>query len=128
MDLQRIDHVVFTVPDIEVTCSFYHDVLGMEVITADDGRKALRFGECKINLHEVGSEFEPRAQRPEPGTEDLCLITTTPIQDVIDQVRGAGVDIDEPMPRMGALGRIESVYLRDPDGNLIEIARYISGG
>lgn len=128
MDLQRIDHVVFTVSDIEVTCSFYRHVLGMEAITADDGRKALRFGECKINLQQVGSEIEPRAQRPDPGTQDLCLVTTTPIQDVIDQVRGAGVDIDGPMPRMGALGRTESVYLRDPDGNLIEIARYISGG
>ncbi len=119
MDLQRIDHVVFTVADIEVTCSFYHHVLGMEVITADDGRKALRFGECKINLQQVGSEFEPRARRPEPGTQDLCPITTTPIRDVIEQLRVAGVDIYGPRPRMGALGRVESVYFRDPDGNLI---------
>ena len=125
MDLQRIDHVVFTVPDIEVTCSFYHNVLGMEVITADDGRKALRFGECKINLHQRGNEFEPKAMHPAPGTQDICLITNMSLSSVLTRLERAGVEVLEgPVPRSGALGPIESIYIRDPDGNLIEIARY----
>ncbi len=127
MNLQRIDHVVFTVRDIEAICAFYRRVLGMEVVTLDGGRKALRFGECKINLHQTGREFAPGARRPEPGAQDLCLVTTSPIPVVVDQLRRAGVEIvDGPVPRMGALGGIESVYFRDPDGNLIEIGRYVS--
>jgi len=126
MDFPRIDHVVFTVHDIDVTCEFYSGVLGMEVIAFDEGRKALQVGQCKINLHQAGREFEPKALRPPPGTQDICLITSTPIKEVIEQLRHAGVEIVEgPVPRTGAVGNMESVYLRDPDGNLIEVARCI---
>ena len=129
MELDRIDHVVFTVHDIQATCDFYTRTLGMEVVTFGDGRKALRFGRCKINLHQVGSEFEPKAAHPLPGSQDMCLITTRPMHDVIAHLRSVGVPIVEgPVRRSGALGPIESVYLRDPDGNLVEVARYLEGG
>ncbi len=125
MDLDRIDHVVFTVRDIAVTCDFYARALGVVAITFDGGRRALQIGRCKINLHQVGHEFEPKAAQPRPGTQDICLISTTPLPDVIGHLRGAGVEIIEgPVPRTGALGPMESVYLRDPDGNLIEVACY----
>ncbi len=129
MEFQRIDHVVFTVCDTDPTCAFYHRVLDMETVTFDGGRKALRFGECKINLHQTGREVAPAARRLGPEAQYLRLVTTSPIPVVVDQLRRTGVEIvDGPVPRMGALGGIESVYLRDPDGNLIEIGRYVSGG
>ena len=125
MDLDRIDHVVFTVRDIEATCDFYVRALGMEVVSFGEGRKALRFGRCKINLHQVGKEFEPKAAHPGPGTQDICLISRRPLREVIEHLHGAGVVIVEgPVPRSGAIGEMESVYVRDPDGNLIEIATY----
>ncbi len=126
MQLQRIDHVVFTVRDIDRTCDFYTRVLGMEVVIFGEGRKALQCGQCKINLHEYGKEFEPKAAQPAPGTQDICLISVTPLFDVMKHLERAGVDVFEgPVMRNGALGRIESIYLRDPDGNLIEIACYV---
>jgi len=125
MDLDRIDHVVFTVRDITATCDFYTRALGVAVITFGDGRRALQVGRCKINLHQVGHEFEPKAAQPRPGTQDICLVSTSPLPDVISHLRGVGVEIIEgPGPRTGALGPMESVYLRDPDGNLIEVACY----
>ncbi len=125
MDFDAIDHVVFTVRDITVTCDFYARALGVPVITFDDGRRALQVGRCKINLHQVGHEFEPKAAEPRPGTQDICLISTAPLADAIGYLRGAGVEIIEgPVPRTGARGPMESVYLRDPDGNLIEVACY----
>ena len=125
MQLERIDHVVFTVRDIDTTCDFYSRTLGVEVVTFAGGRKALQIGSCKINLHQYMKELEPKAQNPAPGTQDICLVTSTPMPEVLDQLRSAGVDILEgPVPRTGAMGPIESVYLRDPDGNLIEIACY----
>jgi catechol 2,3-dioxygenase-like lactoylglutathione lyase family enzyme len=127
MDYDRIDHVVFTVRDITATCDFYSRALGVPAITFDDGRRALQVGRCKINLHQVGHEFEPKAAQPRPGTQDICLITTSPLQDVIGHLRGVGVEIIEgPVPRTGALGPMMSIYLRDPDGNLIEVACYPS--
>ena len=125
MQLDHIDHVVFTVRDVDITCDFYSRVLHMEVITFAGGRKALQFGQCKINLHQYGSELEPKANHPAPGTQDICLIAASPMADVLRDLQRAGVDVLEgPVARSGALGTLESVYLRDPDGNLIEIACY----
>ncbi|WP_018231377.1 VOC family protein [Thioalkalivibrio thiocyanodenitrificans] len=121
--LRSIDHLVLTVADIDVSCTFYEQVLGMEVITFGQGRKALKFGHQKINLHQAGREFEPKAQRPVPGSADLCLIADTAVADVITHLQACGIPILEgPVERTGATGPIISVYFRDPDGNLIEIA------
>lgn len=124
--IDRVDHFVLTVADIDATCEFYGRVLGMKRITVGpDRRVALAFGRQKINLHKAGAEFEPKAQHPVPGSGDFCLITEAPIEDVIASLKAAGVAIVEgPVPRTGATGPMTSVYLRDPDGNLLEIARY----
>lgn len=126
MRIDRLDHLVLTVADIEATCAFYERVLGMEAITFGEGRRALTFGTQKINLHQAGREFEPKAQHPTPGSGDLCLITTTLIHEVLDHLRANGVEVVEgPTRKIGALGPIESVYFRDPDGNLIEVSNYL---
>ena len=102
MKITHLDHLVLTVRDIEVTSRFYETVLGMEVATFGAGRKALRFGTQKINLHQVGKEFEPKALHPIPGSEDFCFLTLTPLEDVITHLRSAGVTIMEgPVERTG---------------------------
>jgi catechol 2,3-dioxygenase-like lactoylglutathione lyase family enzyme len=126
MHIDRIDHVVLTVRDIEATCKFYERTLGMKVITFEAGRRALAFGQQKFNLHEVGKEFEPKADRPAAGSADFCLVTSVPIAHVVDHLRGCGVQLlDDPVQRTGATGRILSVYFRDPDLNLIEVSNYL---
>ncbi len=123
MEIDRLDHLVLTVRDNGATCAFYSRVLGMRMVTFGDGRKALAFGAQKINLHEQGKEFEPKASSPTPGSADLCFITRTPLPEVIEHLRSHGVAIVEgPVERTGATGAILSVYLRDPDGNLIELS------
>jgi len=123
MHIDALDHLVLTVGDIEATCAFYGRVFGMQVVTFGAGRRALAFGEQKINLHQAGHEFEPKATRPTPGSADLCLLTTTHLDRVQAELRAADVHIEDgPVPRTGATGPILSVYVRDPDGNLIEIA------
>jgi len=125
MKLDRLDHLVLTVRNIETTCTFYSNVLGMEVITFDNGRKALTFGSQKINIHEAGKEFEPKAYRPTPGSADLCFTTTTSIDEVVKRLQLSKVRILEgPVKRTGALGQMTSVYFRDPDLNLIEVSNY----
>lgn len=125
MKIQRIDHIVLTVADIAATCDFYTRVLGMEIVTFGQGRKALTFGDQKINLHEAGKEFEPKAARPVPGAIDLCLILDGSLEAAAAHLRAEGVTIEEgPVARTGALGPIRSLYFRDPDGNLIEVAVY----
>jgi len=127
MKISKLDHLVLTVKDIDKTSTFYSLVLGMEVITFGEGRKALRFGEQKINLHEAGKEFEPKAKTPMPGSADLCFITDVPISDVIEHLKSYEVIVEEgPVKRTGALGAITSSYIRDPDNNLIEISNYIT--
>lgn len=126
MQIERLDHLVLTVANIEVTCEFYTRVLGMEVVTFGINRKALAYGQQKINLHEYGKEFEPKAVLPTPGSADLCLISLTPMREIIRHLEDQQVTIIEgPAPRTGATGLIESVYFRDPDGNLIEVSNMI---
>jgi catechol 2,3-dioxygenase-like lactoylglutathione lyase family enzyme len=126
MKIDSLDHLVLTVKDIATTCEFYGTVLGMDVVTFADNRKALLFGSQKINLHEMGKEFEPKANRPTPGSADLCFITRVPLADVIEHLQRYGVKIIEgPVKRTGANGQIESVYFRDPDLNLIEVSNYV---
>ncbi len=130
---QRIDHVVLTCRDIAATIRFYTEVLGMREVTFGAGRKALAFGRQKINLHSVGQVAQGPAgsvaavaARPTPGSADLCLIVSEPLAAVIAHLATCGVPVDEgPVTRTGALGPIESVYVRDPDGNLIELSRYV---
>jgi len=126
INIERIDHLVLTVADVEATCAWYTQVLGMQV-RPFGARKALHFGQQKINLHEVGREIEPKGLNVGPGTGDICLITSTPIGAVIAHLQDCAVAIVQgPVLRTGALGPIESVYIRDPDGNLIEIAQPLS--
>ncbi|MGO4126208.1 VOC family protein [Inquilinus sp. YAF38] len=123
MRIDHLDHLVLTVASIEATCDFYARALGMQVETFGQGRKALRFGDQKINLHQAGREFEPKALRPIPGSADLCFIAATPLEEVMAHLQRLGIAIEEgPVPRTGATGPIRSVYLRDPDANLIEIS------
>lgn len=125
--LTALDHLVLTVADIPRSIAFYTEALGMsaERFSVADGssRWALRFGPSKINLHEVGREFDPRAARPNPGSADLCFLTDRPLADWIAHLATCDIRIEEgPVARTGARFPLMSVYLRDPDGNLIEIA------
>ena len=123
LSIERIDHIVMTVNDIEQTIWFYCDVLGMEEIEFGDNRKALKFGNQKINLHEKTSELSPVADHPTPGSQDICLISSTSLNEIAVMLEKHGVAIEEgPVLRRGAQGEITSVYCRDPDGNLVEIA------
>lgn len=123
MKLDSLDHLVLTVKDIAATASFYSSVLGMEVVSFAGGRKALAFGAQKINLHAHGNEFEPKARHPTPGSADLCFITSVPLAEVLQHFASRDVAVIEgPVRRTGAMGPIVSVYIRDPDLNLIEVA------
>jgi catechol 2,3-dioxygenase-like lactoylglutathione lyase family enzyme len=123
--VEQLDHIVLTVANIHATTDFYTEVLGMDQITSD-GRTALRFGEQKINLHQRGHEFNPKACRPTPGSADLCFVTLTPMEEVIEYLDALKVHIEEgPVERTGAVGKLRSVYIRDPDQNLVEISNYI---
>ncbi|HEX6799244.1 MAG TPA: VOC family protein [Ktedonobacterales bacterium] len=126
ISITRLDHLVLTVRDIGATCDFYSRVLGMAVVTFGEGRTALSFGSQKINLHWAGHEIAPHAACPMPGSADLCLITDAEPAETLATLQAQGVPVVlGPVRRSGALGAIESIYLRDPDGNLIEIARYL---
>lgn len=123
--IDRLDHFVLTVADIQATCDFYRRVLGFQVVTFGQGRLALAFGQQKINLHQAGREFEPKARHPFPGSADFCLITRHSMAEVLDRLQAAGVPVEDgPVARTGAMGPITSVYFRDPDGNLVEVSCY----
>jgi len=125
MKIERLDHLVLTVKDIAITVQFYISVLGMEKEEFGAGRLALKYGNQKINLHQVGKEFEPKAENPTSGSADLCFITEVPLNKAMDHVRSNGVEIIEgPVARTGATGPINSFYFRDPDMNLIEVSNY----
>ncbi|MCB1722298.1 MAG: VOC family protein [Chromatiaceae bacterium] len=121
--ISRIDHLVLTVKDIEATSRFYNLVLGMEPVRFADDRHALVFGAHKINLHQAGREFEPKARVAMPGSTDLCLLLDGSLDDMARHLNDLGVTVIEgPVRRTGARGPILSLYFRDPDGNLIEVA------
>ena len=123
--LDRFDHVVLTVANIEATIVFYTEFLGMEDVSAN-GRKALAFGVQKINLHQRGHEPNPKAAHPTLGSADLCFVTEAPLEEVMSYAKEMRVHIEEgPVEREGALGKMRSVYFRDPDRNLIEVSQYI---
>ena len=125
MNINRLDHLVLTVKNIEITVQFYVSVLGMDKEEFGAGRFALKYGNQKINLHQVGKEFEPKADKPTAGSADLCFITEVPLDEAMDHVRSRGVEIIEgPVARTGAIGPINSFYFRDPDKNLIEVSNY----
>lgn len=131
--ISHLDHLVLTTANEEACLDFYTRVLGMRLETFIGGtppveRKAFKFGNQKINLHIKGKEFEPKASLPTPGSADLCFISDRPLAEVIAQLRASNWPILEgPVARTGAVGKIQSVYVRDPDQNLIEISEYLSG-
>lgn len=123
--ITSLDHLVLTVKSIERTVRFYTDILGMEEEVFGGGRVALKFGCQKINLHQSGQEFEPKAHLPMPGSADICLLTDLPIEEAFEHVADKGVSIIEGIvARTGATGPIRSFYFRDPDNNLIEVSSY----
>jgi catechol 2,3-dioxygenase-like lactoylglutathione lyase family enzyme len=125
MRIDRLDHLVLTVRDIGVSCRFYSRILGVDVVTFGDNRTALKFGVQKINLHQAGEEIKPCAGQPTPGSADLCFIAETPIAEIVTHLNRHGVTIElGPVQRTGAVGTMQSVYIRDPDRNLIELSAY----
>lgn len=125
MKIERIDHLVLTVKNIEDSCAFYTKILGMKMVAFQGGRKAAVFGNQKINFHESGNEFDPRALRPTPGSADLCFVAREPLTKIMSHLDLCGVKVIEgPVERTGAMGSMTSIYIRDPDQNLIEIAVY----
>lgn len=127
MKIGRLDHLVLTVASIRRSVEFYEPVLRMRAVVFGAGRVALEFGDQKINLHERGKEFAPRAEHPTPGSADLCFVTETPLAEVRAHLERHGVEIVEgPVPRTGARGPILSLYFRDPDGNLLEVANEVA--
>ncbi len=123
--IDTLDHLVLTVANIDAATDFYTEALGMDLVTFN-GRKALAFGEQRINLHQRGHEFEPKAAHPTPGSGDLCFITATPLEDVIAYLKEIRIHIElGPVERTGAMSQIRSIYIRDPDHNLVEISNYI---
>ncbi len=125
MKITALDHMVLTVRDVAATCEFYRRVLSMEVVTFASGRKALKFGDQKINLHQAGSEFEPHAESPLSGSADFCLVSDSDPEEIGRHLRACSVEIIMgPVAQEGARGPMTSYYFRDPDQNLVEVCTY----
>lgn len=125
MIIKAIDHLVLTVEDIDVTINFYTSILGFDAVTFGDNRKALVFGNQKINLHQKGKEIDPKAEHPTPGSADLCFIAETKVEEVLQELKEKNITVIEGIvDRTGASGKIRSIYFRDPDFNLIEVSNY----
>lgn len=123
--IKHLDHLVLTVRDVDVSCKFYVNVLGMKKIVFGDERIALEFGNQKINLHELGKELDPKAAAPQPGSADLCFVVDLPLDVAFQKVVSSGIEIIEGIvPRTGAMGEMQSFYIRDPDNNLVELSSY----
>ena len=123
MRIQSLDHLVVTVADIAATVEFY-ERLGMRRETFGDGRVALRFGDQKLNLHQAGAEFAPHAAVPAPGSADLCFLVADDLGHVAEELARAGIEVElGPVARTGATSALESLYVRDPDGNLVELSQ-----
>ncbi|WIM84400.1 VOC family protein [Gallibacterium anatis] len=124
LNITHLDHLVLTVKDIDVSVAFYQK-LGMKKQLFLGGRVALQFGQQKINLHQLGKEVEPKAKQVQAGSADLCFIVSEPLEQVLDYLKEQHLSIEEGIvERTGAVGKIRSIYLRDPDGNLIELSNY----
>ncbi len=118
-----IDHFVLTCADVEATVAFYQRALRMEAETFGDGRRALKFGDQKINLHQAGAELKPNARAATVGSGDFCLLSDVPVTKIAEHLTAEGIEVFEgPVPRTGATGPITSIYFRDPDGNLVEVS------
>lgn len=123
MKVDSLDHLVLTVRDVDATVDFYGRVPGMDVLTFGEGRTALHFGAQRIHVHPVGSGIAPVAAEPTPGSADLCFLSATPMDSILGELRTSGIDVVEgPTERVGAAGALLSVYVRDPDGNLVELS------
>jgi catechol 2,3-dioxygenase-like lactoylglutathione lyase family enzyme len=125
MNVERIDHLVLTVRDVDETCNFYKDLLGMEVETISARRKALKFGNQKLNIHQKGRGFEAADQVSQPGAIDICFIVTDPIEQIKAELENKKIKIQGIVERRVASGKITSIYFRDPDQHLVEVSSYI---
>ncbi|WP_430612686.1 VOC family protein [Flavobacterium sp. JP2137] len=128
MKISHLDHLVLTVANIEKTCEFYSEILGMDIVTFEKNKKALQFGTQKINLHQFKQETFPKARNSTPGSADLCLITLTPLDEVLQELTEKNIPVLEGgiTERIGSTGKINSIFFRDPDLNLIAVSNYIS--
>lgn len=125
--IDRLDHLVLTVGSLDATCEFYCQCLGFERVDNPHGPTALHFGQQKFNVHQADHTFDPKARHPTTGSADFCLIAAVPLDDVTSRLTEHGVPLElGPVDRNGALGLMQSIYFRDPDGNLIEVSRYKS--
>jgi catechol 2,3-dioxygenase-like lactoylglutathione lyase family enzyme len=123
--IDRIDHVVLTVRSVDATCDFYTTCLGMTRVDTANRPTALHFGSQKINVHQVDHTFDPKAGHPTRGSADFCLVSAVPLEEVLATLARHGVSVElGPVQREGARGTMESIYFRDPDGNLVEVSRY----
>jgi len=124
--IKNLDHLVITASDLQVTIDFYTKVLGMEHVAFGDNLHAIHFGDQKFNIHDASTDVSPKAKNIVPGAADFCLISETPVSQVIQHLQDCGITVEQgPVMRSGAAGTLESVYFRDPDGNLVEVSNVI---